>query len=62
MHMPWSATLQSDYKNRAQHGGVSGFLHAHAAVDIIRGLFFSVILWALLAVGLYMVYTMVVGA
>jgi hypothetical protein len=44
-------------------GNVSptGFFRTHGIGEIIRGLFFSSILWMLLAITLYGVYTIVVS-
>jgi hypothetical protein len=39
----------------------NGFFHTHPVGEIVRSLFFSSILWMLLAIILYGVYTMVAG-
>lgn len=41
--------------------GAPSFFEAHPIGEIIRGLFLSSVLWILLAVGVYMVYSMVLG-
>jgi hypothetical protein len=37
------------------------FLERHQVVGIVRGVVFSSVLWGLLAVGVYAVYSMVLG-
>lgn len=39
----------------------TGFFHTHPIGDVVRSLFFSSILWMLLAIILYAVYSMVLG-
>jgi hypothetical protein len=39
----------------------NSFFHTHPVGEIVRSLFFSSILWMLLAIVLYGVYTMVAG-
>jgi hypothetical protein len=39
-----------------------GFFTTHPVAEVARSLFFSSILWMLLAIALYAVYTMVVGS
>ncbi len=39
----------------------SSFFDAHPVGEIVRGIFFSSVLWGLLAVGVYTVYAMVLG-
>jgi hypothetical protein len=39
-----------------------GFFHTHPIGDVVRSLFFSSILWMLLAIILYAVYSMVLGS
>lgn len=57
------------FKNRSnpatgqtQPGSSSEFFHAHPVGEIVRGLFLSSVLWVLLAVGVYSVYTMILGS
>jgi len=38
-----------------------GFVKMHQVGEILRGLVFSSVLWGLLAVGVYAVYSMVLG-
>jgi hypothetical protein len=45
-----------------QPNGVSSFFEVHPIGEIIRGLFFSSILWVLLAIVVYMVYSMVLSS
>jgi hypothetical protein len=39
-----------------------GFFEAHPVGEVVRSLFFSSILWMLLAIVLYAVYSMVAGS
>lgn len=43
------------------HNGAASFFEAHPIGEIIRGLFLSSLLWVLLAIAVYMVYSMVLG-
>jgi hypothetical protein len=65
MHSPAFPSFQEKYKgfNNPGPGHVSpsGFFRTHPIAEIIRGLFFSSILWMLLAITLYGVYSIVVG-
>lgn len=65
MHSPAFPSFQEKYKgfNNPGPGHISptGFSQKHRITEIIRGLFFSSILWMLLAVALYGVYTIVVS-
>ena len=38
-----------------------GFFEKHQVAEIVRGLVFSSVLWGLLAVGVYAVYSLVLG-
>ncbi|MBS1798452.1 MAG: hypothetical protein JSS95_01365 [Acidobacteria bacterium] len=38
------------------------FVEKHQVAEILRGVVFSSVLWGLLAVGVYAVYSMVLGA
>lgn len=40
----------------------TGFFEAHPVGEVVRSLFFSSILWMLLAIVLYAVYSMVAGS
>ena len=63
MQTPTFPTLQSKFKNLGSHrSSAPGFFATHAVGDVLRGLFLSSLLWAALAAGVYMVYSMVVGA
>jgi hypothetical protein len=65
MQSPAFPSLQSRYKsftNRADRISSTGFLHNHPVSEVVRSLFFSSILWMLLAIALYGVYSMVVGS
>ena len=65
MHTPAFPFLQSRYKSFTSRGSnqasSNGFFQTHALSEIVRSLFFSSILWLLLAIALYGVYTMVAG-
>ena len=65
MQSPAFASLQSRYKSfneqRADRASSIRFFENHAVGDVLRSLFFSSILWMLLAIVLYAVYTMVAG-
>ena len=41
--------------------GTPSFFETHPIGEIIRGLFLSAVLWVLLAIAVYMVYSMVLG-
>jgi hypothetical protein len=64
MNSPAFASLQSRYKNFTESSdrtSLTRFIENHPVGDILRSLFFSSILWMLLAIVLYGVYTMVAG-
>jgi len=48
--------------NRSDRTSSTGFFEAHPIGEVVRNLFFSSILWMLLAIALYAVYSMVVGS
>jgi hypothetical protein len=64
MQTPAFPSLQS--KNFTNPGSdrtsSTGFFGAHPIGEVVRSLFFSSILWMLLAIVLYAVYSMVVGS
>jgi hypothetical protein len=66
MHTPAFPSLQSRYKSFTSRGSnqtsSNGLFQGHAVSEIVRSVFFSSILWLLLAIALYGVYTMVVGS
>jgi len=66
MQSPALSSLQSrdaSFTNRSSdRTSLSGFFATHPVVEVVRSLFFSSILWMLLAIALYAVYTMVVGS
>jgi hypothetical protein len=66
MQTPAFPSLQSRYKSFANRGSnqpsPNGFFHNHPVGEVARSLFFSSILWMLLAITLYAVYSMVVGS
>jgi hypothetical protein len=63
MQTPAYPSLQSrDASFTAQSSNRGGFFTTHPIVEVVRSLFFSSILWMLLAIALYAVYTMVVGS
>jgi hypothetical protein len=59
-------SAQSQYQDHTEPSrfldGPTGFLGTHAIGAIARGLFLSAILWAALAITLYTIYTLIVGA
>jgi hypothetical protein len=66
MQTPAFPSLQSRLKNFTHSGSdrtsSTGFFHTHPVGEVVRSLFFSSILWMLLAIALYAVYSMVVGS
>jgi hypothetical protein len=66
MQSPTFPSLQSRYKSFTNRGSdrasSTGFFHNHPIGEVVRSLFFSSILWMLLAITLYGVYSMVVGS
>jgi hypothetical protein len=66
MQSPAFPSLQSRYKsftNRGtDHASSTGFFQNHPVGEVVRSLFFSSILWMLLAITLYAVYSMVAGS
>jgi hypothetical protein len=64
-----TSTLLS-WRSRNRETGVAyawnprpeGFFVKHQVGEIVRGLVFSSVLWGLLAVGVYAVYSLVLGA
>jgi hypothetical protein len=63
MQSPVFPSLQSRYKSFTNRGsGRSGYFDTHPVGEIVRSFFFSSILWMVLAMALYAVYTMVVGS
>ena len=65
MQTPAFPSLQSRSKSFTNNGSernqTPGFFQSHPIGEVVRSLFFSSILWMLLAMILYGVYTMVVG-
>ena len=59
-------SLQSRFKtvtsNASEHNRTGGLFHFQAIAEVVRSLFFSSILWMVLAVALYGVYSMVAGS
>jgi hypothetical protein len=65
MQSPALTSLQSrdaSFNQNTDRSSLSGFFATHPVVEVVRSLFFSSILWMLLAIALYAVYTMVVGS
>jgi hypothetical protein len=62
MQTPAYPSLQSRDASFTRSSNRSGFFATHPIVEVVRSLFFSSILWMLLAIVLYAVYTMVVGS
>jgi len=66
MQTPALTSLQSrdaSFTNQSSdRTSLVGFFTTHPVAEVARSLFFSSILWMLLAIALYAVYTMVVGS
>jgi hypothetical protein len=63
MQTPTFPTLQSKFKNLGSpRSSTPGFFATHAVGDVVRSLFLSSLLWAAIAGGVYMVYSMVLGS
>ena len=66
MQSPAFPSLQSRYKSftepRSDRTSSTGFFETHPVGEVVRSLFFSSILWMLLAIVLYAVYSMVAGS
>jgi hypothetical protein len=65
MQTPAFPSLQSQNKSFTHRGSdrssSTSFFGAHPVGEVVRSLFFSSILWMLLAIVLYAVYSMVAG-
>ena len=65
MQTPAFPALQSRFKSftgRSSHrSSTPSLFDTHAVVDVVRSLFLSSILWAILAVTVYEVYSMIVS-
>jgi hypothetical protein len=65
MQTPAFPTLQARFRSfthrESNLSSSNGFFHNHHIGEIVRSLFFSSILWLLLAIALYGVYSLVVG-
>jgi hypothetical protein len=65
MQSPTLTSLQSrdaSFNRTSDRTSLVGFFTTHPVAEVVRSLFFSSILWMLLAIALYAVYTMVVGS
>jgi hypothetical protein len=66
MQSPAFPSLQSRFKSftnqESSRTSSNGFFVTHPVGEVVRSLFFSSILWMLLAIILYAVYSMVVGS
>lgn len=66
MQTPAFPSLQSKYKSfthrMSSRTSAPGFFDLHPISEILRSVFFSSILWALIAASVYMLYTMIVGS
>ena len=66
MQTPAFPSLQSTEKSFTNGGSdrtsSPGFFDTHPVGEVVRSLFFSSILWMLLAIILYAVYSMVLGS
>ncbi|HEX7158597.1 MAG TPA: hypothetical protein VF214_06270 [Edaphobacter sp.] len=47
---------------QSQHDRAASFFETHPIGEIIRGLFLSSVLWALLAISVYLVYSVVLSS
>jgi hypothetical protein len=65
MHMPAFPALQSRYRSftsrRPNQASSDGFFQNHPITNVARSVFFSSLLWMVLAIALYGVYSIVVG-
>jgi hypothetical protein len=62
MNMPAFPALQSRYRSfTSRRSNQAGFFQNHPISDVARSLFVSSILWLVLAIALYGVYSIVVG-
>ena len=65
MHMPAFPALQSRYRSftgrRFNQASSNGFFQNHPVSGVVRSLFVSSLLWMVLAIALYGVYSVVVG-
>ena len=62
MQSPAFPSLESRAESFTNRSSNRGFFHAHPIGEVVRSLFFSSILWLVLAMALYGVYSMVVGS
>jgi hypothetical protein len=62
MQTPAFPSLESRAESFTNRSSNRGFFHAHPIGEVVRSLFFSSILWLVLAMALYGVYSMVVGS
>jgi hypothetical protein len=66
MQTPSYSDIHTRYTNltnrTARETNTDGFLDTHHVVDIARSLFLSSILWVVIAIIVYTVYSMVAGA
>jgi hypothetical protein len=64
MQTPAVPSLHSRFKNLADRGShqssAPGFFETHAVGDVVRSLFLSSLLWAVLIFAVYEVYSMIV--
>jgi hypothetical protein len=62
MQTPAFQSLQSRAESFTNQSSNRGFFHTHPIGEVVRSLFYSSILWMVLAVALYGVYSMVVSS
>jgi hypothetical protein len=62
MQTPALTSLQSRDQSFTNQSANRGFFHAHPIGEVVRSLFFSSILWMVLAIALYGVYSIVLGS
>jgi hypothetical protein len=62
MQTPAFPSLQSRAESFTDRSSSRGFFRVHPIGEVMRSLFFSSILWMVLAIALYGVYSMVAGS
>jgi hypothetical protein len=62
MQTPAFPAIQSRDASFTNQNSHRSFFTTHPIIEVVRSLFFSSILWMLLAIALYAVYTMVAGS
>lgn len=62
MQTPAFPSLESRTESFNNRSSSRGFFHTHPIGEVVRSLFFSSIMWMVLAIALYGVYSMVAGS